>query len=46
LRSEIAELFTQVFMTWDAQGLTGRQMFAVDGVKLSSNASKKKSAHA
>jgi transposase len=43
LRSEIAELFTQVLMTCDAQGLIGRQMFAIDGVKLPSNASKKKS---
>ena len=41
--SEIAELFTQVLMTCDAQGLIGRQMFAIDGVKLPSNASKKKS---
>ena len=43
LRSEIAEIFTQVLMTCDAQGLIGRQMFAIDGVKLPSNASKKKS---
>ena len=43
LRSEITELFTQVLMTCDAQGLIGRQMFAIDGVKLPSNASKKKS---
>ncbi len=43
LRSEITELFTQVLMTCDAQGLIGRQMFAIDGVKLPSNAAKKKS---
>jgi transposase len=43
LRGEIAELFTQVLMTCDAQGLIGRQMFAIDGVKLPSNAAKKKS---
>ena len=43
LRSEITEIFTQVLMTCDAQGLIGRQMFAIDGVKLPSNASKKKS---
>ena len=43
LRDEITKLFTQVLMTCDAQGLIGRQMFAIDGVKLPSNASKKKS---
>ena len=43
LRDEIAELFTQVLLTCDAQGLIGRQMFAIDGVKLPSNASKKRS---
>lgn len=43
LRSEITELFTQVLLTCDAQGLIGRQMFAIDGVKLPSNAAKKRS---
>lgn len=43
LRSEIASLFTQVLLTCDAQGLIGRQMFAIDGVKLPSNASKHRS---
>lgn len=43
LRSEITEIFTQVLLTCDAQGLIGRQMFAIDGVKLPSNASKKRS---
>ena len=43
LRSEISELFTQVLLTCDAQGLIGRQMFAIDGVKLPSNAAKKRS---
>lgn len=43
LRDEIAELFTQVLLTCDAQGLIGRQMFAIDGVKLPGNASKKRS---
>lgn len=43
LRSDITELFTQVLLTCDAQGLIGRQMFAIDGVKLPSNAAKKKS---
>jgi len=43
LCGEITELFTQVLLTCDAQGLIGRQMFAIDGVKLPSNAAKKKS---
>lgn len=43
LRSEITALFTQVLLTCDAQGLIGRQMFAIDGVKLPSNAAKKRS---
>ncbi len=43
LRSEITELFTQVLLSCDAQGLIGRQMFAIDGVKLPSNAAKKRS---
>lgn len=43
LRSEIAEIFTQVLLTCDAQDLIGRQMFAIDGVKLPGNAAKKKS---
>jgi transposase len=40
---QIKPLFTQVLMTCDAQGLIGRQMFAIDGVKLPSNASKERS---
>jgi transposase len=43
LRDEIANIFTQVLFICDAQGLIGRGMFAIDGVKLSSNASKAKS---
>ncbi|WP_229416901.1 transposase [Massilia eburnea] len=43
LNSQIAELFTQVLLTCDAQGLIGRQVFAIDGVKLPSNASKQRS---
>ena len=43
LGPEIASLFTQVLMTCDAQGLIGRHMFAIDGVKLPSNASKHRS---
>jgi transposase len=38
-----AEVFTQVLLICDRQGLIGRQMFAIDGVKLPSNASKAKS---
>lgn len=43
LKDEIANLFTQVLLLCDAQGLIGREMFAIDGVKLPSNASKAKS---
>jgi transposase len=37
------EVFTQVLIICDRQGLIGREMFAIDGVKLPSNASKAKS---
>jgi transposase len=43
LSGEIQTLFTQVLLTCDAQGLIGRHMFAIDGVKLPSNASKERS---
>ena len=43
LKDEVANLFTQVLFLCDAQGLIGREMFAIDGVKLPSNASKSKS---
>jgi transposase len=43
LGSQIKPLFSQVLMTCDAQGLIGREMFAIDGVKLPSNASKERS---
>jgi transposase len=43
LKDEIANVFTQVLFICDAQGLIGREMFAIDGVKLPSNASKAKS---
>ena len=39
LSDQIKPLFGQVLMTCDAQGLIGRDMFAIDGVKLPSNAS-------
>ena len=41
--SEITNVFTQVLYLCDRQGLIGREMFAIDGVKLPSNASKAKS---
>ena len=43
LKDEIANLFTQVLFLCDAQGLIGREMFAIDGVKLPSSASKQRS---
>ena len=43
LGEEVAALFAQVLFLCDQQGLIGRQMFAIDGVKLPSNASKAKS---
>src|SRR5205814_65961 len=39
----LGRLFTQVLLVCDRQGLIGRQMFAIDGVKLPSNASKARS---
>lgn len=39
----VARLFAQVLLVCDRQGLIGRQMFAIDGVKLPANASKAKS---
>ena len=43
LGDEIAPLFGEVLLLCDRQGLIGREMFAIDGVKLPSNASKAKS---
>jgi transposase len=43
LGTQIKPLFSQVLMTCDAQGLIGKDMFAIDGVKLPSNASKERS---
>ena len=43
LGDEIAPLFGKVLHLCDRQGLIGREMFAIDGVKLPSNASKGKS---
>ena len=43
LGDEIHSLFTQVLLTCDRMGLIGREMFAIDGVKLPANASKERS---
>ena len=43
LGEHIAPLFGKVLYLCDKQGLIGREMFAIDGVKLPSNASKAKS---
>jgi hypothetical protein len=43
LGDDIASIFTQILFICDKQGLIGREMFAIDGVKLPSNASKAKS---
>lgn len=43
LGEDIARVFSQVLVICDRQGLIGREMFAIDGVKLSSNASKARS---
>ena len=40
---EIAPVFAAVVAICDRQGLIGREMFAIDGVKLPSNASKQRS---
>jgi transposase len=43
LGDEIARVFGAVVAICDRQGLIGREMFAIDGVKLPSNASKRRS---
>ena len=43
LSDEISAIFTEVILICDRQGLIGRQMFAIDGVKLPGNASKARS---
>ena len=43
LGDQVQPLFTQVLLTCDRLGLIGRQMFAIDGVKLPANASKERS---
>ena len=39
-KKEIARLFQQVLLICDAEGLIGKKLFAIDGCKLPSNASK------
>ncbi len=43
LGEEAGAIFTEVLLTCDRLGLIGRQMFAIDGVKLPSNADKRRS---
>jgi transposase len=43
LGDDIGWVFTQVLIICDSQGLIGREMFAIDGVKLPANASKARS---
>lgn len=43
LGDEIAHVFAAVLAVCDREGLIGREMFAIDGVKLPSNASKRRS---
>jgi len=43
MKDTIAPLFTQVLMICDKEGLIGRHMFAIDGCKIRSNASKEMS---
>ena len=43
LGADIAHVFAAVLAVCDAQGLISREMFAIDGVKLPSNAAKQRS---
>ena len=43
LEKDVRPLFSQVLMTCDRMGLIGKEHFAIDGVKLPSNASKERS---
>ena len=43
LGPDVARVFAGVLAVCDQQGLIGREMFAIDGVKLPSNASKHRS---
>ena len=46
LGDTVAALFAQVLVMCDRQGLIGREMFAIDGVKLRSNATRPSPARA
>jgi transposase len=39
---EVLQLFEQILLICDQQGLLGKELFAIDGCKMSSNASKDK----
>lgn len=43
LGEQVSPIFTQVLLACDRLGLIGREMFAIDGVKLPSNADKRRS---
>lgn len=43
LGDDIAKVFAGLLAVCDAEGLIGREMFAIDGMKLPSNASKQRS---
>jgi transposase len=43
LAGDVADIFVRVLLVCDRLGLIGRQMFAIDGVKLPSNADKRHS---
>jgi transposase len=43
LGEQVKPLFTQVLLTCDRMGLIGKELFAIDGVKLPSSASKERS---
>src|SRR5215204_3648198 len=43
LAEDVADVFARVLLVCDRLGLIGRQMFAIDGVKLPSNADKRHS---
>ncbi|GAA3916767.1 hypothetical protein GCM10022277_09460 [Litoribacillus peritrichatus] len=40
---EVAALFEQVLLVCDQQGLLGKELFAIDGCKMASDASKEHS---
>ncbi len=43
LGDEVGKIFIPVFLTCDRMGLIGKELFAIDGVKLPGNASKERS---